>query len=855
MNQEKINNFVKKYVNYIILGFLILVGLYIRSKSIPILKGKYLIEQDAYLFLRYTEYIVEHGKIMSLDLMRNYPAGFDPQGENILISYILAYFYKIIHFFIPNLTISELVILYPLLTFIISIILFYLLVKKLTNSKISLIATAYLIVIPPFIQRTMAGFSDKEPMGILLMFLTFYLYITALQSKTIKHEICFGILAGISTGLMGLIWGGVQFVLIIIPMFILIELILDRITNKEIYIYIPWIFFSILILTTLTQRYPAEVLFKSISITLGFFILTWCIIYYLIINYKIKKLEKYDQKLPKNIQALIITIISGAIFSSLIFSPTFLINNILDFLNKLINPIGKSRLISTISEAQKTYIVDWLKEIGNSFYLIIISAILLFYNLVRPITKYKSHLTIIFSITLISILYTHYSPTSEFNGQTSISLAIYLTSIFLFALTLLTIYLVGYFKDKELISQIKEINTNYMFIFVWFIASLISVRGGIRLLFVISPVITILFGYTIKYIYDYIFKTENNTKIIIGWLILITIILTPSTVLSIDTSGSLLSFSTSMFNLKIDKQLTNQWINALLWIKDNTPENSVIASWWDYGYGIQTVAERPTILDGGNTLGAWNHLYSRKVLTNNNNTEALEFLKSHNASHLIINYREIQIYNSFSLLASNKDLDKESNIYKLELKEIKETRKGKSYYFNGGIPTDETFNYNKETFLKGTTGIPMIKIDVIEEQNQTKFMQPIAIFLKDNKNYEIPLNCLYYNNKKEIYNNGIDSCLLLIPSIRNDGTIFPLSIGLYLSPKVKNTLFTNLYLFEEEVEGFKLIYNDESLNFNLGYYAPQSIIVGPIKIWEISYKDTKFVGKNLIKSYPKDVPH
>ena len=149
----------------------------------------------------------------------------------------------------------------------------------------------------------------------------------------------------------------------------------------------------------------------------------------------------------------------------------------------------------------------------------------------------------------------------------------------------------------------------------------------------------------------------------------------------------------------------------------------------------------------------------------------------------------------------------------------------------------------------------MIKIDVIEEQNQTKFMQPIAIFLKDNKNYEIPLNCLYYNNKKEIYNNGIDSCLLLIPSIRNDGTIFPLSIGLYLSPKVKNTLFTNLYLFEEEVEGFKLIYNDESLNFNLGYYAPQSIIVGPIKIWEINYKYTKFVGKNLIKSYPKDVPH
>ena len=36
---------------------------------------------------------------------------------------------------------------------------------------------------------------------------------------------------------------------------------------------------------------------------------------------------------------------------------------------------------------------------------------------------------------------------------------------------------------------------------------------------------------------------------------------------------------------------------ALEWIKLNTPENAVIASWWDYGYWISTMSDRTTIID------------------------------------------------------------------------------------------------------------------------------------------------------------------------------------------------------------------------------------------------------------------
>lgn len=42
---------------------------------------------------------------------------------------------------------------------------------------------------------------------------------------------------------------------------------------------------------------------------------------------------------------------------------------------------------------------------------------------------------------------------------------------------------------------------------------------------------------------------------------------------------------------------TNDWPESLEWMKHNTPEDSVIAAWWDYGYWISTVSERTTLAD------------------------------------------------------------------------------------------------------------------------------------------------------------------------------------------------------------------------------------------------------------------
>lgn len=47
---------------------------------------------------------------------------------------------------------------------------------------------------------------------------------------------------------------------------------------------------------------------------------------------------------------------------------------------------------------------------------------------------------------------------------------------------------------------------------------------------------------------------------------------------------------------------TNDWSDAMQWLRENTPEDAVIAAWWDYGYWISTLSERKTLSDNATTL-------------------------------------------------------------------------------------------------------------------------------------------------------------------------------------------------------------------------------------------------------------
>jgi dolichyl-diphosphooligosaccharide--protein glycosyltransferase len=79
---------------------------------------------------------------------------------------------------------------------------------------------------------------------------------------------------------------------------------------------------------------------------------------------------------------------------------------------------------------------------------------------------------------------------------------------------------------------------------------------------------------------------------------------------------------------------TTDWLETLEWIKLNTPENAVIASWWDYGYWITTMSDRTTIVDNA-TLSTIQIQKMAKILMSTPD-DSWNMLKEMNADYVVV---------------------------------------------------------------------------------------------------------------------------------------------------------------------------------------------------------------------------
>jgi len=130
---------------------------------------------------------------------------------------------------------------------------------------------------------------------------------------------------------------------------------------------------------------------------------------------------------------------------------------------------------------------------------------------------------------------------------------------------------------------------------------------------------------------------------------------------------------------------------AMKWVREETPKNAVFGHWWDYGYWVQSLGERATVLDGGNRIGYWNYLMGRHVLTGDNQDDALEFLYNHNTTHLLIDSSDIGKYGAYSSIGSDDNFDRASGIgiFILDEKQTQETQDQIMFVYSGGVGLDE----------------------------------------------------------------------------------------------------------------------------------------------------------------------
>jgi len=887
IRKDKIISFFKKNYNlvvYLLLAFIVFLSVKIRTRN---LKGLRDIttngwtlgpDLDPWLFTRWAEYIVEHGKLMSVDAMRYVPLGFNIKGEYLLHPYMMAWFHNTLTLFGWTDSVVHSSIIYPVVMFALTVIALFLLsrrifLKYLGKEKaniIGLLSAFFLSVMPVFLPRTIAGIPEKESAAFLFMFLAFYFFLESWNSETKVKPYVFAILAALSTVAMANIWGGYFYIFVIISFSVLIAFLLQKIDNRKFSIYATWLLVSLIILSIVSARFSPTGFVYSLYGAVPFGLLCIMLVHLLIYNTKLK-IYFQSEKLSKFPRPLISLVLTTTLLILLAtgFDRSFVPDQVRAVLNNLIKP-ATSRLIQTVAENKQPFFNEWassfgplLKGIPLIFWLFFVGSIYLVYKM-NGVLKKKERviLTISYIVFLSALIFSRYSPQSTLNGINVQSLFLYALGFVVF-LGCFVYYYIKYHRQGEL-EKLESVDFNLIFVFIFFILAIVSARGAIRLVMILAIPASIIVSFFAVSLASKAFINKSSPKKIYslaaGIILLATVFAGYSLYKEINTQAA--SYVPGIYN--------QQWQKAMAWVRENTHKNAVFGHWWDYGYWVQSIGKRATVLDGGNSIGYWNHLMGRHALTGTSDKDALEFLYAHNTTHFLIDSSDIGKYSAFSYIGSDENLDRRSFITSLykDNKQTAEKKNSTVFVYIGGTVLDEDIFYEEngsKIFLpSGQAGLGGILIE--RNSNGEMINNPIGIFAYKGKQYNLPLRYVYDSNdgKLKDLGSGIEGGLVIYPravwqttgnlGIENDGA------ALYLSKRVVNSQLARFYLYKEKNENFVLVHSEDDFIIaqikaqNPAYksdFLDYAGFRGPIRIWEINYpKNIEFKEEYLSTEYP-----
>ena len=525
------DKFSFKLNHLVIIGVLVLAfstSMLIRSQ--PIEYGFELNEFDPFFNFRATEYIVENGLSEYFEWRDDkswYPNGRNISASSqIMLHYTAATTYQI---FGGDSSLYDYTILFPAIIGSLTTIVIFALVRLFVGTSGGLIASLLFAVSFPIILRGSIGWFKSEPLGIFYGLLGLYLFLSSIQSGNKKIAFLKIIFGGIVLAFSIASWGGAQFFILPIGIFLLAL----PFTNKD-HKFLLWsipLFVGIFLIISGSFERPG----LSFVLGLGGFTLVLPTIF-LISCILIQKISNEKNKTKNGLILLFSIILIGSFLittneeSNLLPLPSFrylnAINPFMSSTDPLVDSVAEHASVST----DVSFLLHsvWMIFAGIGIWLILSRKIS------QTKTLVKNDMTVFLLILGITGVYVS-SVFVRLEVFASISLII-LTSVGLSILTK-KIFMIDFLGKKNSIIKISYI-----------------------------ALIIFLFSLPLVFPTNYNWINSHDSPAVI-------------------------------YNGAAPNPPSNDWIETLEWIKLSTPENAVIASWWDYGYWITAKSDRTTIVD------------------------------------------------------------------------------------------------------------------------------------------------------------------------------------------------------------------------------------------------------------------
>jgi len=512
----------------------------------PIKYGYYLNEFDPYFDYRATKFIVDNGLNAYWqwhDTMSWYPEGRDVPGTSQSVLHITAaYLYQV---FGRGMSLMDFTIAFPAIMGALTVIAVFALVRVLGGTTAGMFSALFWAFSPAIIQRGNLGWFKSEPLGLFFGILATYLFISAMKHKEVKYAIAKAIAGGLILGLANGSWGGIQYFSIPISLFFIALPFFRRDLTIPMYVAIA---FTILTLIT-SAAFPRP----GISFVLGLPGLAMMAgTAFLVIAYFVRKFSRPMVQTRNVAFALIAFVAIGIAFvaAGAYVSPSF---RYLNAINPFIGSIDP--LVESVAEHFTPTVADYFTDF---------SVLLMFAGLGGWLAFRRRNDTAIFALLL---------------GITGVYVSATFARLLVFAsVGIIVLAGLGLFEVTRSIMAYRETAATPT----------------------TAPRLTAATREERRKM-EFASRAHSTSGQVVKISYVIVMIMMLSIPLFYPSNSNWLSSAdvpTAIANGGTGYRLqTEDWTEAMEWLSQNTEPDAVIASWWDYGYWITTLGNRPSLAD------------------------------------------------------------------------------------------------------------------------------------------------------------------------------------------------------------------------------------------------------------------
>ncbi|MFH0956485.1 MAG: STT3 domain-containing protein [Candidatus Aenigmatarchaeota archaeon] len=599
------------------------------SWALPARYGE-LLGLDEFYMYRMSEYVMTHNfQIPAIDYMRYWPDGAIPANVDYTVQYYIPIvFYYIFTFLGMNMNFFSFALLFPALSGAFSVLVMFLLGTEIFNDKrAGLLSAVFLATAVGYISRTSGALYEKECVGGPLILLFFYLFVKSYK----KGSIALGIAAGVALGLASTSWGGTMIVYYVVPTFMILQLLSGKCSTPMMKAATP----SLLIGVAFQQFFVFTDGLFNFDEMLVYLSLSLLAARYLVERYGIVKKENLQYFVPGVLAAAVVFVLIGSMFSDYLWG---LIGTLMNFFI-----MQKGVMGTTVAEQMPG---DW-NEIVSRF------------DIGYSLSTFPqlSGFSAIFSLWFLMLAGCAFLLYATLKKRTPVYLlpAFAISMIAYFITPIASIFLIfGWVIALTFLSKNFDHSQDLkILVALWLMFSAATVFFMVRLVFFVAPPAALAAAFLITRGSDTVMRSPHAARYTLKSLpkeipLVSLLVITFVALLLLTNILAAYTFCNSagpMFN--------SYWKDAMNYMATQTPVNSSILSWWDFGYWFQTRGQRPSIADGGNSNGTVNEQISHWFTAPSTNwTDHLYFMRGKDVKYILMDYSLPGKYGAISKIAS-----------------------------------------------------------------------------------------------------------------------------------------------------------------------------------------------------------